>query len=290
MAGPGVRLFISCVSDEFGAYRDALRRELTRPNVEVKIQEDFKALGGDTLDLLEDYIEQCEAVVHFVGDMSGSKPAASSVEDLLKRRPHLQEKLERKGLAREALASLTYTQWEAWLAIGFDKDLLIVAPAPGIERGPSYAPSDASRKSQAEHLHCLKAIDRYPIKFTSADNLVAVILESAVIEALVKAEAAPVKAKRREPFGATIAAIVAGIFVLFIDKMLPLERWFGELPVFIRVLAAATAGLFAWLAWRYWDILGGADEPQGSRERADYDALLGELQSGGTPAKVYRDG
>ena len=100
----------------------------------------------------------------------------------------------RKSTEHNLDLSLTYTQWEAWLAIGFDKDLLIVAPAPGIERGPSYAPSDASR-SQAEHLQCLKAIDRYPIKFTSADNLVAVILESAVIEALVKAEAAPLLPK-----------------------------------------------------------------------------------------------
>ena len=48
-----VQLFLSCVSDEFGGYRDALRGALTRPNVEVKIQEDFKALGGDTLIKLE---------------------------------------------------------------------------------------------------------------------------------------------------------------------------------------------------------------------------------------------
>src|SRR5271165_7037357 len=148
MAGPGVRLFISCVSGEFGAYRDTLRHALTRPNVEVKIQEDFKPLGGDTLQMLEDYIEQCEAVVHFVGDMAGSTPAANSVEDLLARRPDLQAKLERRGFTRETPARLTYTQWEAWLAIGFDKDLLIVAPARSVDRGPRYAPSDASRESQ----------------------------------------------------------------------------------------------------------------------------------------------
>src|SRR5271169_4020448 len=85
MPSPSVRVFLSCVSSEFGAYRDALRRALTRPNVEVKIQEDFKALGGDTLNMLAEYVEQCEAIVHFVGDMVGSTPAASSVDDLLKR-------------------------------------------------------------------------------------------------------------------------------------------------------------------------------------------------------------
>jgi len=117
MADQGVKLFLSCVSDEFGVYRDKLRRALTRPNVEVKIQEDFKALGGDTLSMLEEYIKQCEAVVHFAGDMTGLAPAGSSVEDLLARRPDLEAKLAKKGMAREALAALSYTQWEAWLAV-----------------------------------------------------------------------------------------------------------------------------------------------------------------------------
>ena len=40
-----IRVFLSAVSDEFGAYRDLLRSDLTRPNVEVKVQEDFKDLG-----------------------------------------------------------------------------------------------------------------------------------------------------------------------------------------------------------------------------------------------------
>jgi len=69
-----VKLFLSCVSDEFGDYREALRRALDQPNVTVKIQEDFKPQGGDTLRMLQEYIEQCEAVVHFVGDMDGSAP------------------------------------------------------------------------------------------------------------------------------------------------------------------------------------------------------------------------
>ena len=97
-----VKLFLSCVSDEFGAYRDALRQALTRRNVEVKIQEDFKPDGGDTLAMLEAYVEACDVVVHFVGDMAGSAPPATSVDDLLKRRPELKrracrERHERRG-------------------------------------------------------------------------------------------------------------------------------------------------------------------------------------------------
>src|SRR5271166_660552 len=108
-----VKLFLSCVSDEFGAYRESLRHALTRPNVEIKIQEDFKLSGGDTLAMLEAYIERCDAVVHFVGEISGSAPKATSVDDLLRRRPDLTARLADKGMGREALGELTYTQWEA---------------------------------------------------------------------------------------------------------------------------------------------------------------------------------
>jgi hypothetical protein len=48
-----IRVFLSTVSDEFRDYRDQLRRDLTRHNVEVKVQEDFKDLGSATLQLLD---------------------------------------------------------------------------------------------------------------------------------------------------------------------------------------------------------------------------------------------
>jgi hypothetical protein len=52
-----------------------LRSALTRLNVEIKIQEEFQAMGGDTLALLETYVESGDVVVHFIGDMAGSAPA-----------------------------------------------------------------------------------------------------------------------------------------------------------------------------------------------------------------------
>src|ERR1700722_7064952 len=141
-----VKLFLSCVSDEFGDYRDALRSALTRLNVDVKIQEEFQNRGGDTLAMLEDYIESCDVVVHFAGEMA----ASSGVGDLLRRRPELGARLAEKGMDREALGRLTYTQWEAWLAIGFNKDgaernLVIVTPAFGVKRGAKFAPTDSAR-------------------------------------------------------------------------------------------------------------------------------------------------
>jgi hypothetical protein len=204
-----VKLFLSCVSDEFGDYREALRRALDQPNVTVKIQEDFKPQGGDTLRMLQEYIEQCEAVVHFVGDMDGSAPKPSSVDDLLARRPDLEARLASKTMARAALGTLNYTQWEAWLAIALDRDLFIVSPAPGVERGPKYAATDASRKAQKRHLDQLRAINRYPAPpFTSADNLVTEIVTSALIKALVKAATLPARRLSNLPFASFGARFV----------------------------------------------------------------------------------
>lgn len=193
MAAESVKLFLSCVSAEFGHYRDALRHALTLPNVEVKIQEDFKGSGRDTLRTVADYVESCETVVHFFGDMNGSTPEPSNVDDLLVRHPELESRLAAKGLGREVLKTLTYTQWEAWLAVGFDKDLVIVAPSAAVPHSPEYDPTVATRASQAEHLRWLRAIDRHPEKdpFTSADNLIAHIFLSAFRKALIKASPCP---------------------------------------------------------------------------------------------------
>jgi hypothetical protein len=121
--------------------------------------------------------------------MAGSCPPATSVDDLLTRRPELATRLASKGLNRDDLAWVSYTQWEAWLAIGFNKDgakrnLVVVEPAEGLERGSRFEPTDTSRASQAEHLRRLKAIDLYPgPPFTSADNLAVQVLTSAVLDA-----------------------------------------------------------------------------------------------------------
>ena len=87
------------MSDEFRAYRDQLRGDLTRPNVEVKVQEDFKDLGGVTLEKLDDYIKLCHAVVHLVGDMTGAAAREQSIKAILGRYSDLPEKLPPLGEA-----------------------------------------------------------------------------------------------------------------------------------------------------------------------------------------------
>jgi tetratricopeptide (TPR) repeat protein len=191
-----VQLFLSCVSNEFGAYRDPLRKALTRPDVEVKIQEDFKPLGGDTLAKLDEYIAGCEAVVHFVGDAAGSSPTDFCVGELLARRPDIKARLPPLGADIEAGKAISYTQWEAWLALLHRKDLVIAA------RETKSDPTKRPDSSQIEHRARLKEVGRYfEVKFTSEDNLVAQIYASAVLKALVKAaRSTPVHQPRNLPY------------------------------------------------------------------------------------------
>src|SRR5580704_16098495 len=94
-----VKVFLSTVSDEFRLYRDQLDADLTRHNVEVKVQEYFKGLGGDTLDKLDVYIAHCDAVVHLVGDMTGAYPGERELRALLAKYPDLTDILPPFGEA-----------------------------------------------------------------------------------------------------------------------------------------------------------------------------------------------
>jgi hypothetical protein len=183
-----VRVFLSTVSDEFRAYRDQLRGDLTRHNVEVKVQEDFKGLGGVTLDKLDVYIKACDAVVHLVGDMTGADAQEFSTKAILDKYPALPGKFPSLGEALGNGIPISYTQSEAWLALYHSKALLIAKADDAAPRGPRYAPTDASRAAQQAHLARLRKVERYPdFTFTSLDNLAKQIAYTAILDLLAKA-------------------------------------------------------------------------------------------------------
>ncbi len=111
------KIFLSTVSDEFRAYRDQLRSDLTWHNVEVKVQEDFKDLGRGTLDELDVYIADCDAVVHLAGHMTGKAPREPTLRALRAKYPDLADKLPPLGEALRNGSGVSYTHWEAWLAL-----------------------------------------------------------------------------------------------------------------------------------------------------------------------------
>jgi TIR domain/Domain of unknown function (DUF4062) len=217
-----ISVFLSTVSDEFRAYRDQLVHDLTRQNVAVKVYEDFKDPGGDTLDKLDVYIAQCDAVVHLVGDMCGTLADESQQRALIAKYPDLSQSL---WPLREALAEgirLPYTQWEAWLALYHGKLLMIAKAAQAAPRGPRYAATDASRAGQAAHLARLKAFHRYPGgEFTSPDELAKQILSSAILDLMVEdyGRKAAQESEVAEGFIQEMAKRVAGDKSLDLDGM-----------------------------------------------------------------------
>ncbi|MGH3428715.1 MAG: hypothetical protein ACRDQZ_14295 [Mycobacteriales bacterium] len=202
-AARDVRLFLSAVTDEFRSYRDILRARLTRPNVSVRVQEDFIASGTDTLVKLDDYIARCDAVIHLVGDMPGALARATALQalrpDLVKRLPFL------SGASEQGAPQFSYTQWEAYLAAYHGKRLVIAKADPAAPRDEKFRKEPLLQQSQVEHLQRLQSIGRHAeVTFVSHDQLAAEILRSAVLDLLVRAEGRPAFWSRRR-------ALVAGV-------------------------------------------------------------------------------
>lgn len=282
-----VKIFLSTVSDEFLAYRDQLRRDLTRHNVEIKVQEDFKEYGGSTLEMLDLYINHCDAVIHLVGDMTGSEPPPASVVAFLAKYPNILGKLP---LLREPLEQghgISYTQWEAWLALYHGKPLVIAEADEAAQRGPNYAPTDSSRAAQTEHLRRLRGHERYSSTFTSPDNLAKIVLSSAVLDLLTQQQLpGTLGVLSKFPY----PSIVAALFLLLLTPFAAeeLAKTLGIALAAPIVLAAAVGGLvLALMYWRYLGILDSAAEPPGSLERRGYESLRESLATGGIGVKLY---
>ncbi len=80
-----MKVFLSCVSSEFRSYRLKLadqRGVLKGQPYEVKVQEDFEQGGFTLLDMLADYVRECDLVIHLVGEVCGARPTAEHVRTM----------------------------------------------------------------------------------------------------------------------------------------------------------------------------------------------------------------
>jgi tetratricopeptide (TPR) repeat protein len=183
-----VQIFLSTVSAEFRSYRDALRHDLARPNVSVAVQEDFIVTGTETLDMLDDYIRQCDAVIHLVGDMTGAQAQAPSLAVIRNRYPDMGEKLPPLvPYLQPGAPALSYTQWEAWLALYHGKPLIIAAPEESAPRDAEYELIPEQRAAQQAHLQRLAEMERYPFRFASPERLAVEVLNSKLFDIFLAA-------------------------------------------------------------------------------------------------------
>ena len=203
-----VQLFLSTVSAEFLSYRERLRHLLTRPDVDVKVQEDFIVTGDETLEMLDTYIQGCDGVIHLVGDMTGAMAKPQSVAAIAARYPELASRYPLAEFLQLDGPSLSYTQWEAWLALLHGKKLYIATPNEGAPRDGKYQCHADQQVLQQAHLARLRGVSRYPAQpFNGHDELAAGVLRSFVLDLLVAAERDRVDATPHNLPEATSSAI-----------------------------------------------------------------------------------
>ena len=182
----GTQIFLSAVSDEFRSYREVLRHGLDNPRVTVKIQEDLEASGTTALEKLDDYIQNCDAVIHLVGDATGSFAQFPGVEALLRRCPSLARVGELRPFLTSGGSLLSYTQWEAWLAVAHQKPLLIATPTD--DAGGEVERSEEQRDMQRRHLALLRRQARHvEIKFRDSRDLLQKLLSSKLMSIIERA-------------------------------------------------------------------------------------------------------
>lgn len=107
-----MKLFISAVSSEFRVARSQIASDLRARGLMVKVQDDFRQEVGaeTTLELLRNYIRQCDAVICIVGARHGALPPGVAAEKFGTMLP-------------AGIVEASYTQWEFFFARRFQKRL-----------------------------------------------------------------------------------------------------------------------------------------------------------------------
>lgn len=157
-------VFISCVSDEFekdGApfpgLRKQLRGYLARTRSNVRVQEDFPQAAVDTVKKLADEIRPRAVVIHLIGEKPGAIADAAAVAEFLTAEPNFLAARPELRTALGDCSGISYTQWEAYIALHHGVPLLV------------YATDKAS--AQQTHLDRLRLCGRYASRITDDTDL-----------------------------------------------------------------------------------------------------------------------
>lgn len=181
------KLFLSAVTREFEPHRKLLAGDLKRPDLDVAVQEDFGVLGATTLEKLDDYLRNCDAVVHLVGKATGAVAEEPAVAALLAKYPDLGARLP--GLApalAHAQPGFSYTQWEAYLALYHGRPLFIYLPADFEHeaacdpRAAAFGFDAGEWEAQKRHYRRLAELGRDRGRFQNEERLSSAVLRDLV--------------------------------------------------------------------------------------------------------------
>jgi tetratricopeptide (TPR) repeat protein len=158
------RIFLSGSTADFGDARLKLREALARGGCHVIHEADFPQTQAGTVLKLAGLVAPCGVLIHLIGTQPGSVPGKANVDEyltvadkggaFLKAHPGLRASLG-------DFSGLTYTQWEALIALHLGIALLIYADRTHGE--PAHP--------QRLHLDFLLGVDKHPSPFTDATEL-----------------------------------------------------------------------------------------------------------------------
>jgi hypothetical protein len=124
------------------------------------VQEDFVNSGGTTLEKLDEYIAQCDGVVHLIGDATGSVAEATEVECLLRRHPDILRRLKLDLELEGGVPEFSYTQWEAYLGIYHRRKVFIYRASSEAPRDASFVRDEDEIQRQQQHYQRIRRLGR----------------------------------------------------------------------------------------------------------------------------------
>ncbi len=159
-----MKIFLSAVSAQFKACRNALASDLRAIGCEVKVQEDFQQGPRTLIEQIEQYVAQCDRVIALMGDAYG---------------------FEAEGVAVPAVdPPRSYAQWEYFFALGHRLDgsrvarkdiYLYLASQKFLDDHPVAQP-DEHAVWQGRFREEIKASGEHRNEFNSEDELRRLVL------------------------------------------------------------------------------------------------------------------
>jgi hypothetical protein len=134
-----MKIFLSAVSKELGHCREELTRPLLRQKHEVRVQEYFRPGTATLLEMLRDYIRECDRVICLVGERCGAFPTDDEVKALSSCAEFA------RYCAATGQTRASYTQWEFFFAREFG------IPIQFFFTGDKFKPDEANSEAAALH-------------------------------------------------------------------------------------------------------------------------------------------
>ncbi|MCU0754437.1 MAG: hypothetical protein MUE46_04855 [Xanthomonadales bacterium] len=168
------RVFLSCVSREYGIDRPALKQMFTGTDIELTVQEDFERAASPvgTLGKIYRFIKACDLVVQLIGPSPPRKVPMAVAQEVLDLDPNFAAWLAQRAILPALKAeALGYTDFEAYLALYLGKAFLPIRFRRGAQ--PEH---EAALRQLGRHVEIsIDRIDALPVQIRSALEISKVI-------------------------------------------------------------------------------------------------------------------